>query len=297
MKYNVLDFIDSETLREMLRGKDLAPAAECILIAQSKKQPVKTKLAALTEFADAYSVAEFQTGVYNLRDYDDFADALRKYIAAVQNALQLTESPAEQYVYLVQETDFSHETVFTSFAAAVKKLRRELYDDETGSILRRKLDDPAATPIIYTIDTAGEIVSVSFYEDEDWNIEFAFAELPHTYQTGDIIEYKDEFYVVANVCYADENTRWLTHADYTDMSLYCFSYYPDKSHSCGGTFGHYHVPLLAAERVKPDDLPYDMRPLKGFSLLMNGEMKSTDFLESYSNGLLDDLICYMGGRK
>lgn len=215
----------------------------------------------------------------------------------MQNALHLTESPAEQYVYLVQETDLSHETVFTSFAAAVRKLRRELYDDETGNILRQKLNDPAAPPINYTIDKAGEIVSVSFYEDEDWNIEFAFAELPHTYHIGDIIEYKDEFYVVANVCYADENTRWLTHADYTDMSLYCFSYYPDKFHSCGGTFGHYHVPLLAAERVKPDDLPYDMRPLKGFSLLMNGEMKSTDFLESYSNGLLDDLICYMRRRK
>ena len=208
----------------------------------------------------------------------------------------MTESPAEQYVYLVQETDLSQETAFTSFADAVKKLRRELYDDETGSILRRKLDDPAATPIIYTIDTAGEIVSVSFYEDEDWNIEFAFAELPHTYHIGDIIEYKDEFYVVANVCYADENTRWLTHADYTDMSLYCFSYYPDKFHSCGGTFGHYHVPLLAAERVKPDDLPYDMRPLKGFSLLMKGEMKITDFLESYSTGSLDNLMCYYGKK-
>lgn len=55
--------------------------------------------------------------------------------------------------------------------------------------------------------------------------------------------------------------------------------------------------LRPAGRVKPDDLPYEMRPLKGFSLLMNGEMKSMDFLESYSNGMLDDLICYTGGRK
>ena len=297
MKYDVLQFIDSDTLREMLRGQTLAPAVECILIAQSKKQPVKMKLAALAERAEAYADEAFRTGVYNLRDSDDFADALRKYIAAMQTTLQLTESPVPQYVYLVQETDLSQETVFTSFASAANALRRELFEDETGSILRRKLDDPAAPPVIYTLNAAGEIVSVSIYEDEDWNIEEAFAELPHTYQTGDIIEYNDEFYVVANICYADENTRWLKHADDTDMSLYCFGYSPDKSHSCGGTFGHFHVPLLAAERAKPDALPFDMRPLKGFSLLMKGEMKNTDFLESYSNGQLDDLICYMEKKK
>ena len=30
---------------------------------------------------------------------------------------------------------------------------------------------------------------------------------------------------------------------------------------------------------------------------MKGEMKNTDFLESYSNGQLDDLICYMEKKK
>ena len=40
MKHDVLTFIDSDTLREMLRGKELAPAIECILIAQSRKQPL-----------------------------------------------------------------------------------------------------------------------------------------------------------------------------------------------------------------------------------------------------------------
>ena len=208
----------------------------------------------------------------------------------MQNALHLTESPAEQYVYLVQET------AFTSFADAVKNLRRELYDDETGNILRLKLNDPAAPPINYTIDTAGEIVSVSFYEDADWNIEFAFAELPHTFHIGDIIEYKDEFYVVANNCYADENTRWLKNADYTDMSLYCFAYCPNKLHSCGGTYGHAHIPILQAERVEPEALSNDMKPLLALSLLLKDKMKITDYLEYYSNGALLDLMQYYERR-
>jgi len=39
-----------------------------------------------------------------------------------------------------------------------------------------------------------------------------------------------------------------------------------------------------------------MRPLKGFSLLMKGEMKITEFLESYCTGALDDLMCYYGKK-
>ena len=83
MKHDVLTFIDSDTLREMLRGKELAPAVECILIAQSRKQCLTKKLEALTERADAYTETEFQTGVYHLCDCDecdcdDFSGALRK---------------------------------------------------------------------------------------------------------------------------------------------------------------------------------------------------------------------------
>ena len=58
MKYNIIDFMDSDTLREMLRGKQLEPAIECILIAQSEKQSMEHKLAALSERADAYSDAD-----------------------------------------------------------------------------------------------------------------------------------------------------------------------------------------------------------------------------------------------
>lgn len=41
-------FIDSDTLREMLRGKELAPALECILFAQSRKWGLAKEQNALT---------------------------------------------------------------------------------------------------------------------------------------------------------------------------------------------------------------------------------------------------------
>lgn len=81
------------------------------------------------------------------------------------------------------------------------------------------------------------------------------------------------------------------------MSLYCLAYYPKKFHSCGGAFRQCHVPILQAERVNPNDLPYDLRPLKGFHMLLKREMHITDFMETYSNDSLDDLVCYWKKHK
>lgn len=300
MKYDVLQFIDSDTLREMLRDKELAPAVECILIAQSRKQPLTKKLEALTERAETYTNAEFRTGVYNLRDCENFADALRKYIVVMQQALQEKDAVSEDYIYQAYtDLDLSN-AVFTSFAAASNYLRREIIDgmieDECYEIIRRKINDSAAYPVVYLLNGNCEILSVRICNSEDLYIEEAFAELPHTYQVGDIIAYQEDYYVIANVNRADENTRWLKHADYTDISLYCFEYSPDSSHSCSGTFGHAHIPLMQAERLQQDVLPCDMRPLIGFSMLMKGEMKNTDFLESYSNGALEELMHYYGKK-
>jgi hypothetical protein len=56
------------------------------------------------------------------------------------------------------------------------------------------------------------------------------------------------------------------------------------------------VPILQAEMAKADDLPEKMKPLTALSLLLKGEMKITDFLESYSNGALEDLMNYYGKK-
>lgn len=43
MKTTVLDFIDSDTLREHLRNQTLEPAIECILIVRSRKCSIQKK--------------------------------------------------------------------------------------------------------------------------------------------------------------------------------------------------------------------------------------------------------------
>lgn len=296
MKHDILSFIDSDTLREMLRGKELAPAIECILIAQSRKQPMTKKLEALKERADTYSDAEFQTGVYNLRDCDGFAWALKKYIAIMQETMQSVNSTEKGYTFQVCSDYERYSNIYSSFSDAVNYLRTEFSDDDSFAVIRRRIDDFAEPPITFLLNENYEIVSVRRYEDDEWNIEEAFCELSDDYNIGDIIRYQDDYFVIASVSHADCHTRWLKNADYGDMSLYCFGYYPDKLHSCGGSYAHYHVPILQAEMAKAEEMPEKMKPLTALSLLLKGEMKITDFLESYSNGALEDLMNYYGKK-
>ena len=59
MKTSVLDFIDSDTLREHLSNQVLEPAIECILIVHSRKCSIEKKLEALKEIYDTYSAEDF----------------------------------------------------------------------------------------------------------------------------------------------------------------------------------------------------------------------------------------------
>ena len=292
MKFDVLQFIDSDTLREMLRGKEFAPAVECILIAQSEKQNMDKKLRALIERGEAYTTADFRRGIYNLRVSNDFAVILDMYIEALIFAMNQTESePSDEYLYYAPV--FPYMEPCSTFAAAVERTGQEMNDGERAMILRQRADDSEAPAFRYYISKTGEIMDIRFDGDEDWNIKLAFAEIPHSFQTGDIICAEGYYFVAADESHADENARWLRNADHTDMGLNCIEFYPDKTHSCGGMFGPRNVPVLSAERVKPDDLPLEMRPLTGLHLLLKGKLQLTDFLESYSCGLLDELVSHL----
>ena len=80
--------------------------------------------------------------------------------------------------------------------------------------------------------------------DIDWRdkIESAFVELPHDYKIGDIICYDEKYYIIAKLSpYVKKERR--IRLDDTDMDLFCFGYFKNDIHSCGGTYGHYHIPI------------------------------------------------------
>ena len=268
----------------------LEPAIECILISRSRKQPMEDKLAAFLERWQAFSAADFQEGVFHLPDTDDFKKTLGIYMEKMLQAMVPPAQADADHIFQTSLGFIAQENIFRTFSDAVYDIRYRNFENKC--IIRRTVDSSDAQPVFYELNDNYEISSVEIlsYEDDDWNIENSFAELPHEYQVGDIVQHQDEYFVITNISRATKETRWLDFADSGDMSLYCFAYCPNKLHSCGGTYGHAHIPILQAERIAPEDLPDDMKPLLALSLMLKGEMKITDFLESYSNGMLPDLM-------
>ena len=230
-----------------------------------------------------------------MRESDCFADSLRRYIQIMRHALDTAQKNDAEHVFQIEEDYSPRCLLFRCFADAVGFLRDS--DSDAGTVTRRKIDDTDELPITYHLNDDCDIASVTLYAYSGDDIADAFAELPHSYRKGDLIVYNESYYVIANICRADKETRWLEHSDSTDMQLYCFGYYADDLHSCGGSFGHAHIPILQAELAREENVPDCLKPLLALRLMLRDEMKCTDFLESYSNRSLSDLMKYYKRRS
>jgi hypothetical protein len=73
--------------------------------------------------------------------------------------------------------------------------------------------------------------------------------------------------------------------DDTDMDLFCFGYFKNDIHSCGGTYGHCHIPILKAELADINSLTYSEKPLLELRKVLIGEYDFVDFIEMYSNNI------------
>lgn len=139
MKNNVLDFIESKTLRQHLSGQVLAPAVECILIAQCRCRSLEDKLKALEERYETYSTEDFKKGAYN-SFANDFKNALYKYINYKQLLLNDFENTDGDKVFVISADEYVVEgTVYRSLDKAIK-IAREKLQDECCSIVKRSID-------------------------------------------------------------------------------------------------------------------------------------------------------------
>lgn len=224
MKYQLCDFLDFKTLCEQLKGQTVSPAVECILIAQSRKRNLETKLLALSERYRTFSRQAFQEGVYNLPDATDFYSSLSIYIEKMRTALELTDKVVENSVFQVHE-GVESKAMFQAFSDAIAYItQNNLYDP----YIKRYKINSGEMPTVFILNAENEVTAIQTYDDsEGWDLEFAFAEFPYKFQVGDLISYRENYFVLASVCHADADTRWLPRADDTDMQLYCYCYEPD----------------------------------------------------------------------
>ena len=289
MKYDVLDFMESKTLRSQLK-EELPPAVQCILIAQNQTQPMTDKLAALQERYQQYSDADYQSGIYNLRECSDFRQAVKCFIDEMQHLLSLPETVDENYVFQADDKNLINNNVFRSFSDAVRCIEKN--DPDNRCITRRSIDRADEQPVTYYLNDACQITMIDPHEFYEWDLTEGYVYIPHDYQAGDLIRYQEHYYIIAEPLRLTEKPKWMVHSDCYDMSLYCFSFMRDRCHSCQGSYGHEHIPILLAERIEESDLPEGDQPLLALSMVLKGKMRVVDFLESYSNGYIDDLMQY-----
>ncbi len=291
MKNNVLDFIESKTLRQQLSGKQLEPAIECILIAQCYNRTLEDKLEALQERYEAYSAEEFKKGVYN-SCADNFREALKWYISYKEMLLKDIEIADENTVYVLATETYAIDRATWSTLDDVLNATKRLSDDESFTIIKQKMNNPLYDRKVITFNPKIGILNIFILgrAEEELLIENAYAELPHLYEKGDIVRCGDDYAVVADVIRHETLPPYMIHSDDIDMCLFCLGYYEDKMHSCGGSFVHEHISLLKAEICSEEELPEKYRPLIAISRLFKGEIRIVDFVEMYSNRDIDSLI-------
>lgn len=130
MNTNVLDFIDSDTLREHLRNQTLEPAVECILIVRCRNCSVEKKLEALKERYDTYSKEDFNKGTYYCREID-LKSALKEYIDSSGKVLDDMYRPDSNHVYNAHATDdIGFHGTFDTFEAAIDGIKNRLSGNE-----------------------------------------------------------------------------------------------------------------------------------------------------------------------
>ncbi len=288
MKTSVLDFIESNTLRQHLKGQTLAPAIECIIIAQSRCRSLEDKLEALEERYETYSVEEFKNGVYH-SCANDFKTALARYISFKYQELILINITDEESVFIIRSNRPAVDlSTWRTLEDAIKFVHKKLDDDELFTINHRKVsnDYELGSSLLFNKNRELYDIETHYFEEyfeEEYGIRNAYAEIPHLYKIGDIVKSDDSFAVVAGVKHNKVLPDYMKHSNDTDMCLYCMRYYDDVMHSCGGSFGHDHFPILRTEICPAEELPEKHKPLIALSKVLKGESGFVDFLEAYSD--------------
>lgn len=296
MKTSVLDFIESKTLRQHLSGQTLAPAVECILIAQCQSRTLEDKLEALQERYDAYTTKDFKRGAYN-SFADDFKWALKEYIeykAGLLKKINDTSFNGEHYrVFTIEADDYEiNGTICFELNRAIAIAK--MLEGDDCKIIMREFNYVDIEPFIIELNSNKEIndIYISKCENVEYNVQNAYAEIPHKYEIGDIVKSGDNYAVVADVKHYKVLPDHMKYSDDTDMCLYCLGFCEDNIHSCKGAFGHAHFSILQTELCPEEELPENEKELIVLSRLLKGEIRIANFLEMYSNGEIKELLRY-----
>ncbi len=287
MKTSVLDFIDSDTLREHLSNQTLEPAIECILIVRSRRCSIEKKLEALKERYDTYSAEDFNKGTYYCRE-KDFKSSLKEYIDSTEKVLDDMYRPDSNHVYNAHATDdIGFHGSFDTLEAAIDGIKNSHSGNEF-CIVKAKINEfENVTDITALINEQGEPYDMhNLYNDRIFcSIFLSYAWIPHRYAIGDIVVFTDDntFAVVVEDNKCPIKIEGLS---VNDMSVRCVVFEKKDYHSCGGVFIRRDLSILGIETCKASEMDECPKELIRFSHLIKGIISAGEFLEEYSQGVI-----------
>lgn len=285
MKTSILDFIDSDTLREHLRNQMIEPAIECILIVHSRNCSIEKKLEALKERYNTYSAEDFNKGTFYCRE-KDFKSALKEYIDSSGKVLDDMYRPDNNHIFSAHATDnIGFHGTFNTFEAAIDEVKKNHYENEFCIVKARINEFENVTDITALINENGEPYDLwNLYNDRiGWSLYGAYAWIPHRYATSDIVvfTYDNTFAVVVEDNRSPIKTTGL---DMNDMTVRCVVFEKNACHSSGGVFIQRDFSLLRIESCKESEMEECPKELIRLSHLIKGGISAAEFLEEYSNG-------------
>ena len=305
---NILDFIDSEDIREYNKDTLFSPTQKALLIGHSKKQTIEKKIKAMDRL-----LLEYLDWDFPYIDADDKKQSFRKVITEeVKEWKEVLEKRYDNreavYISRLSEVEFlssddGNPRFFSNYAKAYESLmlakkgyldNLDLKDVQTlGEIIRITVDAGNASygydERHYLFDTDMRLIDVyrKCHEDNCLvnGMDAYRCYIPVPFKAGDIVKcvspYHETYYGVFPYDWKEPENRYGI-TMYVSLDTY---YAKEKLFEITD-----ETPVLELSKCRDDELPEEQRILKVISAVRKGELDFYTILNRLSFRKLDDLV-------
>lgn len=305
---NILDFIDSDDIREYNKNTKFSPFQQAILIDRCRSQSVEKRIEALEWLLKRFSIEEFS--------YKELEDGKRSLKEIVENTSRLWKDGLNDrydnhkviYEACFDEVDYTDREdgigkLFSTYGKAhdyILQCKQHYLADEdlkdcrtVASIRRLEVDGDIDVSYEkhgeYLFGSDMQMVYVSRMEKDTFlNPEYLSAYsfyLPLPFKAGDIVRYTSPFhktYYGVFPCSWEKPLNKYGSSLTISLDTYCAE---DKWFDIA-----YDVPVLELSRCSADELPEDQRILRVIGAARKNEIDFYSILNYISSHRLDDMV-------
>ena len=311
-KYNILDFIDSEDIREYNKETSFSPTQKAILIGRSQRQSIENKIKAMENLLLEYLDWDFPYIEANdKKQKRSFRGVVSEEVREWKEVLEKRYDNRDAvYISRLSEVEFlssdeGNPRFFSNYSKAYESLviaKKRYLDDldlkdvqTLGEIIRITVDAGNASygydERHYMFDSDMRLIDAYRRCHEDTRlmngIDAYHCYIPLPFKAGDIVKcespYHETYYGVFPYDWEEPKNRYGI-SMYVSLDTY---YAKEKLFEMTDD-----TPVLELSKCKDDELPEDQRILKVISAVRKGELDFYTVLSRMSFHKLDDMVTW-----